>query len=173
MTDSIVLESFTLKHMQEDFGNAVLEAVEFRGEITITVSLDKIFEVMRWLKESRGEGFDFLADLCGADYPGRPDRFEVVYNLLKLKTGERIRVKTRVAEHQTVPSVTSLWKAADWMEREAYDMYGIHFTGHPNLTRILMFDGFDGHPLRKDFPVKGNEPPEKRYAADDRRRFED
>ena len=172
MTDSILMKSITLKRLREQFGDAVLDVVEFRGEITVTVAKDKILDVLRWMKEGRGEGFNFLADLCGADYPERDERFEVVYNLLNMHNGERIRIKTRVAEGDSIASVTPLWEAANWMEREAFDMYGIHFIGHPNLIRILMFDGFEGYPLRKDFPVKGLESPEERYAADDPRRNE-
>lgn len=169
MTNNVLLDSITLKRLKEQFGDVVADAVIFRSEMTVTVKLEKIAEVLSYLKGGKGEHFNFLADLCGADYPERAEQFEVVYHLLSMKSGERIRIKTRVAEGQSVPSATKLWEAANWMEREAYDMYGIHFTGHPNLTRILMFDGFEGHPLRKDFPVKGLQPPEERYAADDPR----
>lgn len=161
----------TLQRLRGKFNDAVLDSREFRGETTATVALGGVLDALRFLKD---EGkFDFLADLCGADYPGREERFEVVYHLMNMATGERFRLKTRVAEGQSVPSATPLWQAANWLEREAYDMYGIHFLGHPNLIRILMFDGFEGHPLRKDFPVKGLEAPEDRYAKDDKRLIEE
>jgi NADH-quinone oxidoreductase subunit C len=169
--ERILMESPTLNKLHEKFGAAVIDAAGFRGEVTGIVEPAVIIDALRFMKTNLG--FNFLVDLCGVDRGDVEPRFEVVYHLLNMTTGERFRIKARIDEEQSLPSVTGLWEAANWMEREAYDMYGILFTGHPNLIRILMFDGFDGFPLRKDFPVKGLEPPEKRYAPDDIRRNED
>jgi NADH-quinone oxidoreductase subunit C len=96
-----------------------------------------------------------LADLCGVDYFPQAPRFEVVYLLYSFKNNHRLRVKIKVGEGESVLSVESIWKAADWLEREAYDLFGISFANHPDLRRILLWDGYEGHPLRKDFPVEG------------------
>ena len=170
MTDNAPTENAAVEKLREQLGDAVIGVAVFRGETAVTVSREKILDALRCLKSA---GFNYLADLCGADYPERPERFDIVYNLLNMKTSERLRVKTRAGEDDAVPSATQLWEAANWMEREAYDMYGVRFSNHPNLTRILMNDGFDGHPLRKDFPLKGTEAPEQRYGANDPRRREE
>jgi NADH-quinone oxidoreductase subunit C len=104
----------------------------------------------------RDEGFQQLIDLCGADYPERERRFDVVYHLLSMTRNQRIRVKIQVDEDTAVPSITSIYPNADWYEREAFDMYGVFFDGHPDLRRILTDYGFHGHPLRKDFPMTGH-----------------
>lgn len=121
-----------------NFGNDVLEAPK-----------DMIVPLMRHLKESGR--FDFLMDLCGADYPDRKQRFEVVYHLFSSRTFRRLRVKTRVGENETIDTISTVWKGANWLEREAYDMYGIVFKGHPFLRKILTHHHFKGHPLRKDY----------------------
>lgn len=143
-----------LDRLKEQFGSALLETSNYLGNETAVVEKDKIVDVIRFLRDTEGLEFNFMMDLAGADYPERKERFEVVYHLYSLKNKKRIRLKVRVTEdHPVVPSITSLYKAADWFEREAFDMYGIRFDGHPNLKRILTFDEFEGYPLRKDYPV--------------------
>jgi NADH-quinone oxidoreductase subunit C len=138
------------------YADAVLEANEFRSELTIVISKDRIVEVCRFLKEDEGLAFDLLADLCGIDMNTSENRFGVVYNLYSLKNRHRIRLKTFTNEESPkVPSVTSIWGTANWHERETYDMFGILFEGHPDLRRIYMPDEFEYHPLRKDFPLMG------------------
>jgi NADH-quinone oxidoreductase subunit C len=141
--------------LQERFPTATLEIKTFREEITITVPKEKIVEISRFLYTHPDLEYQFLTDLCGLDFFPEIPRFEIVYLLYSLKINQRLRLKTRVGEGESVPSVESLWKAANWLEREVYDLFGIPFENHPDLRRILLWDGFEGHPLRKDFPVEG------------------
>jgi NADH-quinone oxidoreductase subunit C len=129
-------------------------AVAF-GETTLTVSAENIVEVLTHLRDDEGCQFEVLIDLCGVDYPSREKRFDVVYHLLSLRRNQRVRVKVATDDATPVPSVIPVYPAANWYEREAYDMYGILFSGHPDLRRILTDYGFSGHPLRKDFPLTG------------------
>src|SRR5687767_13533886 len=137
-------------------GEAVVGAKEQVGEITLTVERDRIVEVCRAFKD---DGFVYLVDLCGVDYSKFPNhtgpRFGVAYTMYSFQKNARLRIRVWTAEDEPVPSVTSVWKTANWHERETWDMLGITFSGHPNLERILMWDGFNGHPLRKDFPIRG------------------
>ena len=134
--------------------DAITDAKEFAGEITLTVAKDRIREVAEAFK---ADGFTYLVDLAGVDYSKYPGwsgpRFGVAYMLYSFKKNKRIRLK--VLTNDTIPTVTAVWKTANWHERETWDMLGITFDGHPNLERILMWEGFNGHPLRKDFPVRG------------------
>ena len=114
----------------------------------------KIIELLTFLRDTDGYEYNFLADLTATDEESEP-RFEVVYQLLSRKNGWRIRLKVRVAEGSEVPTAVNLWSGADWAEREVWDMYGIRFTGHPNMRRILMDERWEGHPLRKDYPLRG------------------
>ncbi|WP_310619765.1 NADH-quinone oxidoreductase subunit C [Flexibacterium corallicola] len=125
------------------------------GELTLNVPAQDIVGVLRFLRDDARCGFVALVDICGVDWPGREDRFDVVYHLLSPKQNQRIRVKVSCAEGTQVPSVTPVYAGADWFEREAYDMFGILFSGHPDLRRLLTDYGFDGYPLRKDFPLTG------------------
>src|SRR3954464_10859376 len=134
-------------------GGAVVGAVMARGELTLEVQAAAIREVMTHLRDA-GE-FKILVDLCGTDWPQRAKRFDVVYHLLSLSQNQRIRVKAQIGEGEAIPSIISLYPAANWFEREAFDMYGIAFDGHPDLRRILTDYGFSGYPLRKDFPLTG------------------
>jgi len=129
-------------------------AVAF-GELTIHAPAHRIVDVLTHLRDGAGLEFQQLIDLCGADYPQRAKRFDVVYHLLSLTQNRRIRVKVETDEDTPVPSVTGVYPAADWFEREAFDMYGLFFEGHPDLRRLLTDYGFHGHPLRKDFPMTG------------------
>ena len=134
-----------------------LTQTAFRDNNRVSVAADKLVPLLETLKNSHG--FSMLIDITSVDYleyEGATDRFGVVYCLLNKTTGERLIVKTFVNDPDPkLPTVTTLWKGADWMEREVYDMFGITFTGHPDLRRILMPDEFSAHPLRKDYPIKG------------------
>ncbi|KAL1919777.1 uncharacterized protein VTP21DRAFT_1708 [Calcarisporiella thermophila] len=127
----------------------------WKDELTLFVAPSAVIPVMTFLRDHTGAQFKQLVELCGVDYPHRANRFEVVYNLLSIRWNARIRVKTYADEVSPVPSVTSVHGGANWFEREAWDMYGIYFTGHPDLRRILTDYGFEGHPMRKDFPLTG------------------
>ncbi len=131
-----------------------VQAVAFAGQITVTVPVERLLEVCRTAKDALG--YRYLVDLTAVDWQDRADgRFDVVYWLHRHSDEVRLRVKVRVADGVEVPSVTGVWKVANWMEREVFDMFGIYFGGHPNLERILTWEGFHGHPLRKDFPLEG------------------
>jgi NADH-quinone oxidoreductase subunit C len=143
--------------LKQRFGSDGFTAEQFRDNRRVIVKPDRLFAVLKCLK---GEcGFDMLAELTAVDYlryPNARDRFGVIYGLLNTATGERVLVKTFLNEPDlTVPSAFPLWKGADWLEREVYDMYGILFEGHPNLRRILMPEEFTSFPLRKDYPLRG------------------
>ncbi|SOE08484.1 NADH dehydrogenase subunit C [Hoeflea halophila] len=125
------------------------------GDLTIYTQADKIVELMTFLRDDAQCKFVSFIDCCGVDWPGRADRFEVVYHLLSPHQNFRIRVSLSTDEDTPVPSVTGVFPGADWFEREAYDLYGILFSGHPDLRRLLTDYGFEGHPLRKDFPLTG------------------
>jgi NADH-quinone oxidoreductase subunit C len=125
------------------------------GELTIDAERAEILEVVTFLRDDPLCRFGCLIDICGVDYPEREERFDVVYHLLSPWLNHRIRVRTKTDASQPVPSIVGIFPAADWFEREAYDLYGILFAGHPDLRRILTDYGFQGHPLRKDFPLTG------------------
>jgi NADH-quinone oxidoreductase subunit C len=125
------------------------------GELTISVAADAIVRVLAHLRDDPRSLFVCLIDICGVDYPERERRFDVVYHLLSPRMNRRIRVKIETDERTPVPSVTSLFPAANWFERETYDLYGVVFSDHPDMRRILTDYGFEGHPLRKDFPLTG------------------
>ncbi len=140
--------------LQERFGDVIEEVELYAGEHTVRVRADKIVEVCRFLKEE--QGFNYLADLGGIDRFTDEGRFEVFYNLVSIERRKRIRLKVRVEEdNPVVPSVTSVYRAANWNERECYDMFGIRFEGHPDLRRMYMPEDFEYHPLRKEFPLLG------------------
>ena len=124
-------------------------------ELTLRVRSDGLLETMALLRDGEGLAFEQLMDICGVDWPERAERFDAVYNLLSLSLNQRIRVLVRTDGAKPVPSVVGLWPNATWYEREAWDMYGIVFDGQPDLRRILTDYGFEGHPLRKDFPLTG------------------
>jgi NADH-quinone oxidoreductase subunit C len=126
----------------------------FRGDVGVLVPRERWLEVFQALRSEAG--FDYLVDHTAVDYPARAPRFTVVAVLMNLTTQERLIVKARVAEGESVASLTPLWRSANWSERETYDMFGIPFDGHPNLTRIYMPEDFDGWPMRRDFPLHGH-----------------
>lgn len=141
--------------IKNKFGAAIVDSDCFRGDDTVVVTPDKLKELCEFVKSDELLDFDYLLDVCGADYLPREPRFEVVYHLSSIKKKHRLRIKTRVPVGQKVDSVTSIWPTADWTERETYDMFGIEFEGHPDLRRIYMADDWEGYPLRKDYPEKG------------------
>jgi len=143
------------KAVSEALGEDALSLTVLLDEVSVTVPRARIVGVMERLRDDPEVAMTQLVDLCGVDYPERPERFEVVYHLSSLKHLWRLRVKTITDETSPVPSVISVWKAAGWFEREAWDLFGIAFAGHPDLRRILTDYGFVGHPLRKDFPLTG------------------
>ena len=126
------------------------------GELTIMAERDHVLGLLRFLRDDQQCNCETLIDICGVDYPENAERFEVVYHLLSMRMNHRIRVRVSTDEDTPVASITSLWPCADWFEREAFDMYGIQFADHPDLRRILTDYGFEGFPLRKDFPLTGH-----------------
>ena len=142
-------------HIESKFGDKVAKAEIAYGELTVTVAAEDIVAVAAFLRDDPACQFISFIDVSGADYPSRPKRFDVVYHLLSPKKNLRIRVKVMTDEDTPVPSITSVYPGADWFERETYDLYGVLFSGHPDLRRLLTDYGFDGHPLRKDFPLTG------------------
>jgi NADH-quinone oxidoreductase subunit C len=151
MTESSLIQSIRAKVSKD-----VLGFHSYVGDDTILIRRESIFTVLKLLKEEFG--FDMLADLTAVDYLGQEPRFEVVYHLNSLQKNIRIRIKTPVSEDEEVDSVVSLWPIANWLEREVWDMFGIKFKNHPDLRRILMYEEFEGHPLRKDYPINKRQP---------------
>ena len=146
-----------LEKLQEKFGAELLASHQDKGDFVVIVRKDKIHDILECLKNDPELSFEILMDVCGVDYlkMGEKPRFEVVYHLYSVSKNHRLRVRVKVPEDDmTVPSAIDLWKSADWHEREAFDMFGFQFVGHPNLKRILLFEGFEGHPLRKDYPME-------------------
>ncbi|MBT5322257.1 MAG: NADH-quinone oxidoreductase subunit C [Verrucomicrobiales bacterium] len=143
------------QQLKDEFGELISKPMEFRGEITVNVAdASCITEVCEFAKTELD--FDYLIDISTLDHYGEDPRFSVVYELSSISHRQQLRLKTQVTEeHGELPTVTSVWRTADWHEREAYDMMGVKFTGHPNLTRILMWEGYPHFPLRKDFPLEG------------------
>jgi NADH-quinone oxidoreductase subunit C len=137
------------------------------GEAILTLPREAIVRALTFLRDDGSCLYKMLIDICGVDYPDRAERFEVVYNLLSLKHNRRIRLKLATSEDTPVPSVSSVYSAAGWFEREAWDLYGIFFSDHPDLRRILTDYGFEGHPMRKDFPLTGYV--EVRYDTEQKR----
>lgn len=149
MSDQAIVEK-----LQAKFSSAVLDVVEHRGETTVTMEKESIVEVGTFMRDECG--FNLLTDLCGVDYLGKTPRFMVVYNLYNIAAKQRFRIKVPVEEQDaTVDTVSGVWGTANWHERECWDLMGISFNNHPDLRRILMPADWEGHPLRKDYPVQG------------------
>lgn len=150
--------------IREKFPEEVIDIREFRGQVSVMLKKGRILEICRFLHDEPDLYFDYLVDLCGVDYQGKKEkRFEVVYHLYSVRHRHAIRLRAEVSENApTIDSVVPVWAGVNWHEREAYDMYGIVFQGHPDLRRILMPEDWEGHPLRKDYPVKG---PEKEWRG--------
>ncbi|HTV68412.1 MAG TPA: NADH-quinone oxidoreductase subunit C [Rhizobiaceae bacterium] len=142
-------------YLGEKLGGKIGNAEVAYGELTVAVDLDDIVDVLSFLRRDVQCQFINIVDICGVDYPYRAKRFDVVYHLLSPRQNQRIRLKVMTDEDTPVPSVCGVFPGADWFEREAYDLYGILFSGHPDLRRLLTDYGFEGYPLRKDFPLTG------------------
>ncbi|MCI5061080.1 MAG: NADH-quinone oxidoreductase subunit C [Alphaproteobacteria bacterium] len=155
------------EHVAESMGEQVLSHEMVKDEPVLTVKRESICKVLQFLRDDPECQFKQLVSICGVDYPERAERFEVVYNLLSMSQNNRIRVKLATTEEKAVPTATKIFSTAGWFEREAWDLYGIYFEGHTDLRRILTDYGFEGHPLRKDFPLTGYV--ELRYDESERR----
>ncbi len=142
--------------LADRFPGVVTEARVAHACLSVTVSANAIADVARFVRDDPAFQFRMCCSVCGVDYPDRAQRFDVVYTLLSLTHNLRLRLKLCADGETPVPSVTAVWPAANWFEREVWDMYGVFFSGHPDLRRILTDYGFDGHPLRKDFPLSGH-----------------
>jgi len=152
-------ESFTLKRIQEQFADSVLKVHSDLGEDTVIIPRNKLLELAKFLKEDPELNFDYLIDVTAVDFWKRKPRFEVVYHFFSMSKGRRLRVKVPVPEPDPeLDTLNELWPVANWLEREVWDMYGIRFKGHPDLRRILMYPEFEGHPLRKDYPIAKRQP---------------
>ncbi len=151
-------------HIESGLSDMGIETHIAFGELTVISPVSAIVDVIRFLRDDKKCDFGQLIDICGADYPERADRFDVVYHLLSMTKNHRIRCKVAVGEGEMVASIIALFDNANWYERETFDMYGIVFSGHPDLRRILTDYGFEGYPLRKDFPLTGHV--EVRYDDD-------
>jgi len=154
-------------HIAAQLGDDVLARDIAKGELTIEIGADALCGVMKLLRDDANCLFKGLMDICGVDYPGQENRFEVVYNLLSYKHNQRVRIKLRTDAETPVPSIAKIFPTAGWFERECWDMYGVFFSDHDDLRRLLTDYGFEGHPLRKDFPLTG--PVEVRYDDEQKR----
>jgi len=142
--------------LRDNLPNAVTEVGNFRGEVWVYVDPERCIDVLTFLHDDKSLQFDFLSDLTATHWPDRKEnQFDIVYQLYSIPNRQRFRVKTSVSDDVGVQTATSVWLGADWLEREVYDMFGVPFQDHPDQRRILNPEGFEGHPLRKDFPVKG------------------
>jgi NADH-quinone oxidoreductase subunit C len=139
--------------MQKRFPGAVGEAVIFRSQPSITLTRGSLLGICEFLKSDEGGEYTLLTDETAVDYPKREKRFEVIYHLYSFKRNDRLRLKLLVGEGDKVPSVVGLWPTANWLEREVFDMFGVEYEGHPDMKRILLPDGWTGHPLRKDYDI--------------------
>ena len=142
-------------HLEKTQAKAITSTTVWKDELTITAPRDGIVKLLTFLRDDSQCRFETLVDICACDYPMDAERFEVVYHLLSMRLNQRIRVKLRTDEASPVPSATAVFPVANWYEREAFDMYGVVFADHPDLRRILTDYGFEGYPLRKDFPLTG------------------
>ncbi len=153
--DNEAITTLVKKYFPEEIVNSGV----FRNELTLLVKKESVVEVARFLKENKELDFDFLSDLCGVDRVEHDGVFEVVYHLYSIHKNHRLRLKARLSsDNPCVSTVITVWKTADWHERETFDMFGIRFDGHPDLRKILTPDDFEGHPLRKDYPLDGRQP---------------
>lgn len=144
--------------LKEKYLAEIVDVTQFRDQVFVSVKRERILDICQFLRDEADIQMNFLADLCGVDYPDRSHRFEVIYNLYSIKHRHRLIIKALIPENDpSINSVVSLWKGASWHEREACDMFGIVFNGHPDLRRVLMPEDWEGYPLRKDYPLKGPE----------------
>ena len=156
----------TRDRVLREFPEHLVAGEAFRGELTLWVLVEGLLDVLRFLRDDAELDFHFLADLTACDFPNRPRRFDIVYHLLSHGKRTRVRVMAQAAEGEDVPSVTSLFPTADFLEREVFDLFGVRFAGHPDLRRIMMPDDWEGHPLRKDYPLGFREIPFSHHWAE-------
>lgn len=142
-----------IKIIKDKFKEKVLK-VESEPDLTIYLPNDKILDICQFLHDSEELNFVYLSDISGVDYPQRTPRFDIVYHLYSIEKNHRLRLTTQVEEGKSIPSVTCIWRGANWFEREVYDLFGIEFENHPDLRRILLPNDWQGHPLRKDYPLE-------------------
>lgn len=159
-----------IENIKNRFGGKIISTQEEFRPRSVKVAAADLLEIMTALKNEEPFQFNQILDIAGVDFLNQKPRFLIAYILLSTAKNHRLIVETDIDELESVPSLTGVWCGADWFERELYDMSGVKVNGHPNLKRILMSEDFEGHPLRKDFPVRGTTPPEKRYAPWDKRR---
>lgn len=151
-------EEAILERLRKEFPAGVKEVSTPLGDEVAVIGNEALLQIATYLKNGPGE-FTMLLDLTCVDYPDREPRFEMVYHFFSLSRNRRLRIKTGLDESDLrIASLTSLWKNANWLEREVYDLFGVHFDGHPYLRRLFMYDGFEGHPLRKDYPLRRRQP---------------
>ena len=143
------------RHLDSALGDYIQSSEADYGELTLRVPVESLERIIKFLRDDSSCRFEMLIDICGVDYPERDPRFDVVYHLLSVGNNLRIRLKVSINGEGSVPSITALYNTAGWFEREVWDLYGIYFTDHPDLRRLLTDYGFEGHPLRKDFPLTG------------------
>ncbi|MFB0566856.1 MAG: NADH-quinone oxidoreductase subunit C [Candidatus Aminicenantaceae bacterium] len=151
-------EKKILEELNEKFPQKIRETSKLFGDVAIVIERESLFEIVAFLKNKPYE-CNMLLDLTCVDYKGQEPRFEIVYHLFSVPNNHRLRIKTQLSEKDLIiDSLTSLWRNANWLEREVFDMFGVHFKGHPDLRRIFMYDGFEGYPLRKDYPLRKRQP---------------
>ena len=151
-------EKAILERLRKEFPAGVRETLTSLGDEVAVIDKEALLQVATFLRDGPGE-FTMLLDLTCVDYADEEPRFEMVYHLFSLSRNRRLRIKARLGESDLrIASLTSLWKNANWLEREVYDLFGVHFEGHPDLRRLFMYDGFEGHPLRKDYPLRRRQP---------------
>ncbi len=148
--------SLALDRLKQKFADEVAEVVYYAGEVTVRLRRERLEEIWRFLRDEADLRFDFLSNLTAVHWPERPQPFEVVYHLYSIARRHRINLKVDVGEGDQPPTACTVWTTANWHEREVFDLFGIRFHGHPDMTRILMTDEWVGHPLRKDYPLEGN-----------------
>ncbi len=157
-TSPEILSDISLQLLRENFPEGIVDVQLLQGDATALIRPQFLVRVVDFLKNDARLLFDVLIDITAVDYRDRKLRFDVVYHLLSLAFNRRLRLKVAVEENEPVDSLTSFWGSANWLEREVWDMFGIRFAGHPDLKRILMYEEFEGHPLRKDYPIKKRQP---------------
>lgn len=161
------MSRLALDRLQAMFLDGVLETHAFRGDETAVIDPSRLVEICRWLRDNDELMFDMLTDMTAVDYLPRTPRFEVVYHLYSVSQRHRLRLKVRLPEQEPeIDSLCEVWPIANWLEREIWDLYGIRFRNHPNLKRILLYEEFVGHPLRKDYPKEKRQPLVRRPASE-------
>jgi NADH-quinone oxidoreductase subunit C len=155
---SEVKTEIAIELLKANFPDGVLGAQFLQGDASVLIRPQFLIKAIDFLRKDPRLLFDVLIDITAVDFQGRKPRFDVVYHLLSLSSNQRLRAKVGVEENETVDSLTQFWGSANWLEREVWDMFGIRFSGHPDLRRILMYEEFEGHPLRKDYPIRKRQP---------------